>query len=164
MFLMAKLDDGQIRFNQERFDLAALGRQIIHEASLQTGGKRLDFELSCVEEVACFCGDRFYLQQAVENIVANAIRHSNDNGKIGISITVEKGMYHFAVSDTGSGIELQDLPHIFEPYYTKKQAGFHTTGLGLAISREIVRRLGGTITVASRPGEGAAFTLLLPPS
>jgi len=162
MFLMAKLDDGQIRLNRDYFDLAALCRQIMHEASLQTGGKHLTIDLTGAAQPAYFYGDRFYLQQAVENILSNAIRHSNENGRIDISITVADGRYHLAISDQGAGISPKDLPYIFERYFTKKQAGFHTTGLGLSISLEIIRRLGGDITVASTPGEGAVFTIRLP--
>ena len=62
------------------------------------------------------------------------------------------------LADTGTGIDAALLPHIFEAWVTTKPAG---TGLGLSICREIVARHGGRLTVASRPGEGATFTIAL---
>jgi two-component system NtrC family sensor kinase len=64
-----------------------------------------------------------------------------------------------AVTDTGTGIAPDVLAHIFEPFFTTKEDG---TGLGLAISFEIVKSLGGEITVASQPGTGSTFTVVLP--
>jgi signal transduction histidine kinase len=162
MFLMAKLDDGQIRLDQEVFDLVALCRQIIRDASMEDGGKHLKFYVECSVETAYFSGDRFYLQQAIENILSNAIRNSNDKGKISISITVVNDMYHLAISDNGVGISPEELPRVFERYYTKKKDGYATTGLGLSIAQEIVHQLGGSILAESSLGEGAVFTIQLP--
>jgi two-component system NtrC family sensor kinase len=64
-----------------------------------------------------------------------------------------------SVADTGAGIAPDVLPRIFEPFYTTKQDG---TGLGLAISFEIVKSLGGEITVTSQPDAGTTFTVTLP--
>ena len=64
-----------------------------------------------------------------------------------------------AVADSGPGIAPAQLSHLFEPYYTTKEAG---TGLGLAISERIVREHGGRIEVESAPGRGTTFTVRLP--
>lgn len=113
-------------------------------------------------KTAYFSGDRFYLQQAIENLISNAIRFSREKGIIEISIDLVNGMYHLSVSDNGSGISAKDMPHIFERYYTKKGAGKASTGLGLPISREIISRLGGTISATSTPGEKTVFLIQLP--
>jgi signal transduction histidine kinase len=65
------------------------------------------------------------------------------------------------VKDSGQGIPAKDLPHIFEPFYTTKNEGYGV-GLGLSIVFGIIERHGGDITVESRTGEGAVFTLALP--
>jgi two-component system sensor histidine kinase HydH len=65
------------------------------------------------------------------------------------------------VTDTGGGITPEDLPHIFEPYYTTKPGG---TGLGLAIAHNIAEAMGGEIGVQSAPGAGSTFTLRIPVS
>jgi signal transduction histidine kinase len=64
-----------------------------------------------------------------------------------------------AVKDTGCGISAEHLPHLFDPYYTTKQRGF---GLGLSMVEQIVQQHEGRIDVASQPGNGSVFTLLLP--
>jgi len=68
-------------------------------------------------------------------------------------------MLEIRVSDTGCGIRPEDLPQVFEPYFTTKPSG---TGLGLAIAHNIVAAMGGDLGVASRPGAGTTFTLRLP--
>lgn len=65
-------------------------------------------------------------------------------------------------ADSGSGIAPEDLPRIFQPFWSRRADGAHGTGLGLPICREIVRRHGGSITVSSTVGEGATFTVTLP--
>jgi signal transduction histidine kinase len=63
------------------------------------------------------------------------------------------------ISDTGCGITPEDLPKIFDPYYTTKSFG---TGLGLAIAHNIIEAIGGQILVESRPGRGTVFRIILP--
>lgn len=162
MFLLERLEDGHIRMKQEQFDLVELCSQIINDPPLQTQDKQLTLNLQTKMQTAYFYGDRLYLQQAVENIFSNAIRNSRENGIIDISIEADNIMYHLAVSDNGTGISENDLPHIFERYYTKKVAGYASTGLGLSISQEIIHRLGGTISVESTLGVGSVFTIHLP--
>lgn len=162
MFLLERLDDGHIQMNQDQFDLAVLCSQIINDPPMQTKDKHLTFSVKSNVQTAYFSGDRFYLQQAIENIVSNAIRNSRENGIIEISIEVVNDTYHLAISDNGTGISENDLPHIFERYYTKKAAGYASTGLGLSISQEIIRKLGGIISVKSTLGEGSIFTIHLP--
>lgn len=162
MFLMERLDDGNIQMKQYQFDLAVLCSDIIKDPPMQTKDKQLTFSINSNLQTAYFFGDRFYLQQAIENIVSNAVRHSKENGIIEFSLDVVDDTYHLAISDNGTGISEKDLPHIFERYYTKKEAGYASTGLGLTISQEIIHKLGGTISVKSTLGEGTIFTIHLP--
>jgi signal transduction histidine kinase len=81
-------------------------------------------------------------------------------GTVRVSARRDGSELAISVSDDGPGIPPDDLPRLFEPYFTTKQAG---TGLGLAIAERIVEEHGGRIDVASRPGRGATFTLWLPP-
>lgn len=100
------------------------------------------------------------IEQVILNLLLNAVEAMEAGGVISLSMgTTERGMVRIAVADTGPGIGKEDLPHIFDPYFTTKQSG---TGLGLALVHRIVQAHGGEITVESTPGTGTVFTVLLP--
>jgi two-component system sensor histidine kinase BaeS len=105
------------------------------------------------------------LDQALSNLVANALRHTPAGGRITLHALSTPAQVRITVADTGSGIPLQDLPFIFDRFWkgdrarTRDGAG---SGLGLAISRQLLRAHGGDIQVTSLPGKGTIFTLELP--
>jgi two-component system sensor histidine kinase HydH len=101
------------------------------------------------------------LNQVLLNLYLNAVEAMEAGGKLRVSAAAEPEgrSLEIRVSDTGCGIRPEDLPQIFEPYFTTRPGG---TGLGLAIAHNVVGAMGGTIQVESRPGEGATFTLRLP--
>lgn len=104
--------------------------------------------------------DRF--SQCLLNLYLNAIQAMPTGGQMQIrGWTAGDGAIHLAISDTGEGIPEGRQRHIFDPYYTTKPKG---TGLGLAIVHKIVTSHGGRIRVQSRPGQGARFHIMLPPS
>ncbi len=101
------------------------------------------------------------IKQVFLNICLNAVDSMENNGgylTVQASISTPSRVC-ISFKDTGIGISSEDLPHIFEPFYTKKEKG---TGLGLSICYEIVKNLGGEIMVESNPGEGATFIVCLP--
>ena len=102
------------------------------------------------------------LQQVLTNLVLNAVDAMNETGgRLGITLEAGGPLVTLRVQDSGPGIPAEKLEMIFQPFYsTKLNRG--GTGLGLAISYDIVRRHGGDLRVASRPGEGACFLVELP--
>ena len=120
--------------------------------------------------------DAGQISQVIENIVINASQAMPDGGVIRITaenVLVDPAMrkqckaiksdraVRVVIADEGSGIPAEDLPRIFDPYFSTKTGG---SGLGLATSYAIVGKHGGSISVASVPGKGTAFTLCLPAS
>lgn len=108
--------------------------------------------------------NRTELQQVIVNLVVNAIHAMPDGGTLTISThdgdRGERAGVEIVVGDTGVGMDADLVAKVFDPFFTtKRQEG---TGLGLSISQTLVTRQGGTISVASRPGEGATFTIWLP--
>lgn len=99
------------------------------------------------------------VKQALLNLVKNALEAMHEGGEIRIETSVEAGSAIINVSDTGPGIPSDDLPLIFEPFFTRKGAG---TGLGLSITQRIIEEHHGRIEVRSRPGEGTNFIIHLP--
>jgi PAS domain S-box-containing protein len=108
-------------------------------------------------------GDFNQIQQCVINLIFNAIDAMPDGGTLAISSSSypNKGVVEIAVGDTGQGISQEDLPHIFDPFYSTKMEG-KGLGLGLSTVYGIIDRHKGTITVKSEPGKGAVFTITLP--
>ncbi len=102
------------------------------------------------------------LRQVILNLLINAGQAIGRDGAITVSTRPAEGgeMVELVISDTGCGIPAEDLPKIFDPFFTTKPAG-QGTGLGLAICHGMIERLGGRITVESRAGQGATFTVRL---
>ena len=103
--------------------------------------------------------DPAQLRQAVDNVLRNAIEATPDGGKVTVTARSGGKGHSIEVQDTGSGIAPDDLPRIFDLYFTTKA---HGTGVGLAVTHQIVSAHGGTIEVSSRPGAGTRMTIQLP--
>jgi signal transduction histidine kinase len=105
------------------------------------------------------------MEQAVANLVTNAVKYSKENGSIHIGIKREENMVVLQVEDDGLGIGKEDLPFIFEHFFRGEKSRsrqFGGTGLGLSIVKYIVEAHGGYITVKSQLGEGSVFKIYLP--
>jgi PAS domain S-box-containing protein len=116
-------------------------------------------ELFVAEGLPRVALDERMMRQALLNLVKNALAAMPGGGKLRLSAERVDEEIRLGVSDSGVGISEEDLPKIFEPYFTTKENG---TGLGLTITFKIVREHDGEITVSSRPGQGASFTIILP--
>jgi signal transduction histidine kinase len=101
------------------------------------------------------------IQQVLANLVNNAMDAMPAGGALRVSTRADEDAVEVAVEDTGTGISEEQLPHIFEAFYTTKP-GVRGLGLGLFVSEGIIRGHRGRITVESRPGEGSRFVIRLP--
>ena len=111
---------------------------------------------------AFYIGDPLYLQQAFQNIADNAVEHVGPGGWLNIAIAGTEEGWRATFADNGCGILPEDLPKIFDRYYSNRRGRRSSSGLGLTIAREIVERHGGTITVHSCLEQGTMFTITLP--
>jgi two-component system sensor histidine kinase BaeS len=105
------------------------------------------------------------LRQAVGNLVTNAVRHTPEDGRITLRARRERDEVVIEVSDTGSGIAPEHLPHVFDRFWRADRSRSRATGgrgLGLAIARQLVEAHGGTVSVRSTPGVGTTFTMRVP--
>ena len=106
-------------------------------------------------------GDRELLRNCLFNFVTNAAQAMPDGGTItlGAGFDRETETFRLTFADEGVGIASEDIVKIFQPYFTTREAGI---GLGLAITERIIKEHGGEISVASEPGKGTTFTVILP--
>jgi two-component system sensor histidine kinase PilS (NtrC family) len=98
-------------------------------------------------------------RQAIWNLCLNAVQAMPEGGELRVGASVHDGRLEVRVTDTGEGIALDDLPHVFEPFFSTKDQG---TGLGLALVHRIVQDHGGEVEVQSVPGAGTTFVVGLP--
>ena len=104
------------------------------------------------------------VKQALLNLLLNALQHTAEGGRVTLGLRPnrpprEPAQVQLWVSDTGKGIAAEELPRVFDPYFSRRRGG---TGLGLALTRRIAEAHGGTLEVDSVVGRGSTFTLTLP--
>ncbi|MEL1133685.1 HAMP domain-containing sensor histidine kinase [Desulfitobacterium sp. THU1] len=162
LFLSLRLEDGRVKFMRDTVSLHAVVSRVFDTTLALTGSIGIKLSTDLPEDVVSLEGDPYYLQQAVQNIVDNAVRHTSAGGEITIRLHSGSGQAVITVSDTGDGIPLENLPHIFDRYFSHSEKGTASSGLGLTISNDIVRAHGGIIKVESTTGKGSTFTIILP--
>ena len=131
-----------------------------HEAGARDKGLQLEYS-AAKQDIVLNC-DRARLVQVFSNLLGNAVKFCRPGDMIQVRSEARGALAHFEICDSGPGIAPDDLPHIFDPYWsarTHKSAG---TGLGLYIAKGIVEAHGGRIRAESRPGAGATFYVTLP--
>ncbi len=159
---LSRLEIGGSKTPFEPVDLNALARQVVeaHRPAAEAAGLRLTFTPN--PGLQPVRGAPNQLAQVITNLVANAINYT-PAGTVSVSADLRHGQVCVEVSDTGSGIDPDDLPHLFERFYRGRGArSVRGTGLGLSIVKEIVDLHGGAITVHSEVGVGTTFTVTLP--
>jgi signal transduction histidine kinase len=130
--------------------------------------KQVAFESSVAADMPDVWCDASRLEQALQNLVANALRHTPEGGQITLAAERAGAGVRLVVRDTGPGIPAEHLPRIFDRFYKSDASRTDPysksgSGLGLSIVKAIVERHGGTVSAANLAGGGAEFTITLPP-
>lgn len=154
-----QLQKTEIALNDFLYYIGNSMKHQLHEKHLQ-----LSFDLA---EDVTIKSDKYLLSQILLNLMSNAIRYTDEGGKITISTAFKEGKIQITVSDTGIGISKLEQDRIFERFYRvnkgrSRQSG--GTGLGLSIVKELSQVLGGQVFVKSQIGKGSHFTLEFPKS
>ncbi|WP_367899227.1 MHYT domain-containing protein [Leptospira sp. WS58.C1] len=161
----AKLEKGAVELEEIDFSLVKLVAELKSTLGISARKKNLEFEVIQDPELPEFYkGDSLRIRQILMNLIGNAVKFT-DKGKVSLKVTKEAGKLHFAVQDTGIGIQADRLDKIFEPF---TQADISTTrrfggtGLGTTICKQLTELMGGKIWVESNLGKGSTFHVLLP--
>jgi signal transduction histidine kinase len=163
---LARLEAGTADLNMAPLDVAGLLKSIAEKFIPQASKEGISIIIDQAPDLPPIIGDGDRLAQVFTNLVDNALKFSPHAGTVALRAWPGKGEICLSVSDQGSGISSEDLPHIFERFFQadrSRQGGCkHGTGLGLAIVQEIVLAHGGRISVRSQPGQGTTFIVQLP--
>ena len=121
--------------------------------------RNITFNIDCNSKIEINC-DRLQLRRAFQNIILNAVHIiGTEKGIISIEVLEINDNIEIYIKDSGSGIDENDIPNLFKPYFSKRQGG---TGLGLAIVKKVVEEHSGTITAGNNIEGGAYFKITLP--
>lgn len=163
---LGRMESGFIELNKESVQLIPLVDKMVRKFSVR--GKERN--VSIVSETELVTDGIFHLdmdriEQVFTNLIDNALRHTEQGGKVTLYVALRDQVLYIEIRDTGSGIPEEDLPFVFERFYKADKArtrGRAGTGLGLAIVKQIVQAHGGQISVHSKLGEGTTFSIHIP--
>jgi signal transduction histidine kinase len=161
----AKIEAGHVAFDIRPVPLGQVLRSVEPLVAPQLRARAIRYDDAARDCDTTVRVDVEKTRQIVLNLLSNAIKFTPAGGTIAVTCEVGEGDVHVTVADSGVGIAAEKLDAIFEPFVQLERNFSSThegTGLGLSISRDLARRMGGDLSVASTLGEGAAFTLTLP--
>lgn len=161
---MAKIEQDCVEIVNNPFDLRKVTKTCLDIIECQAENRNIEFvnEIRYLNESVI--GDELHLKQILINVLSNAVKFTNDNGKIIFkAIEIEVSKYRFIVQDLGIGMSEEFLNKIFEPFSQENTVGqkveLKGTGLGMAIVKNLVDLMQGTINVESKQGEGTKITI-----
>lgn len=165
------MESKEIQIMETACSLSDIVHEVLTTILPQAEDKNITIQVNLTGLIHCdVYVDQTKLTQIFLNLVNNAIKYTENNGRIDI-IAVEhkqlpndQAVYQFLVKDTGIGISKEFLEHIFEPFQRERNttfSGVYGTGLGLTIAKNIIEMMKGTINADSTPGKGSTFTITL---
>jgi two-component system, OmpR family, sensor histidine kinase BaeS len=157
---LALSEAGSLSLHREPTDLAILATDVATAFEAAAGTAGVTVEADVDDGVPLLDIDPVRIREVLGNLVGNAIRHTPAGGTVRISGRLDGSWVELVVTDTGTGIEPELLPHVFERFSRSTTTG--GTGLGLAIARGLVELHGGTIAATSPPGQGTRIEVRLP--
>jgi signal transduction histidine kinase len=155
VLIYAKPSDPQ----KEPFDMRSIIERALAMVEKSLKDKDIDVQKIYTEDIDIIFMDPSMIKQALINIFQNAIDAMEPNGKLIISLKNDEQSLVIEIDDNGSGIDEDDLPYVFNPFFTKKN---HGTGLGLTQVKKIIDQHNGEIEILSKKGEGTRFIITLP--
>jgi signal transduction histidine kinase len=164
---LARLEGGGGVFRFEDVSIDQLLERVRHRHGPAIEERGITLTTTRQPDLTVVPGDSNRLEQALQNLVANAIRHTPRGGTVLVEALRRDGGVVLRVQDSGSGIAIEHLPYVFDRFYKadESRTGTETpsgSGLGLSIVQAIVQRHGGTVSASNVPDSGARFEIFLP--
>ena len=166
LLTLAQLESGNPNLQMGPVDLSSFLPEMVRDWEKKLTRKQLNIVVDLPTELPPICADRTRLQEALYNLLDNAVKYSREQGEIRLNARQRDGGIELAVSDDGIGIATEDLPRIFERFYrADKSRGadkVRGTGLGLAIVKHIAQLHGGRVEAESELEKGTTIRVILP--
>ncbi|MBI5787702.1 MAG: hybrid sensor histidine kinase/response regulator, partial [Candidatus Schekmanbacteria bacterium] len=162
---IARIEAGHLQMELLPLNLGEVLQEVVDLLQVKAADQKISLNLAVPPDLPPVRADRRSLGEVFINLVSNAITYSPDGGQVTITGLSHGDYVEVRVSDTGIGIEPEEIPKIFDKFYRVKNPRARQvigTGLGLAIVKGIVDAHLGTVEVESRLGEGSTFRILLP--
>lgn len=161
----SRLKAGQLSLLREPVQLDALVLRLVRQYETDTQRRRLNIKVEAHPRPLTISADSLALERIIANLLSNAVKFTPEEGHITIRIAEEAREVVITVSDTGSGIAAEELPHLFDKYHqTPSPRRREGIGLGLYIVKMLTEAHGGRVTVTSTPGQGSHFSVFFPVS
>lgn len=160
---LARFEAGGISLAQENVDVDELFERVTERHAKTAQEKQVEIITDPHDDIRMI-GDPHRLEQALQNLAANALRHTPPGGVVRLNASRDDTRVKITVTDNGVGIPAEHLPHVFDRFYKADQSRMQSggSGLGLSIVKAIVERHGGTVSVRSRQGVETVFEIALP--
>ena len=155
---IAKFDAGTIKMENEEIDAKKLIDSVINNLAILIEIKEIEV-ITKIDEKAIFIADYKWQQEALTNILKNAIEHSQPKSNIYIIVENAIIFLKIKIKDEGQGIEQKDLKHIFERFYRAKNCNEDSIGIGLSLAKTIIEQNNGYIKATSEVGKGTLFEI-----
>ncbi len=157
---LSTAEAGVLRLHRERVDPASLVEDAAAAFRVRAGTAGVALDWRVAPGVPELDVDPVRIGEVLANLLSNAVRHTPRGGSVVVAVEPAAAGVSLTVSDTGTGIDAHDLPHVFDRFVKSSASG--GAGLGLAIAKSLVEAHGGEITAAPRPGGGTTMRVLLP--
>ena len=167
LLLLSQAETGQVVLQRSDLDVCALLIDLVDQFQIpaESAQVRISFD-GCNQE--CHAAlDRVQVERMLSNLLSNALKFTPEGGEVHVALQIIGDDIEIRISDTGRGIAAEHLPHIFDRFYRVSAPSAESTpekglGLGLSFVAWIAKAHGGSIDVASQPGQGSTFTVTLP--
>ncbi|HQZ40313.1 MAG TPA: HAMP domain-containing sensor histidine kinase [Vicinamibacterales bacterium] len=160
---LARYEASGVSLSAEEVPVSELFDRVVARHEQAARDKQVAIEVRLPDEEMSVVADPGRLEQALQNLASNALRHTPAGGRITVSAEQRDGRTWLRVTDTGAGIAAEHLPHVFDRFYKADPARSQTgSGLGLSIVKAIVERHGGRVSARSTPGAETVFEIELP--
>ncbi len=155
---LSKIDSNSIKFIKKEVFIKDIINEAVKNVSMLSELKNIEIIVSGDDSIKTIC-DLKWQVEAITNILKNCIEHSYENKKIYINYNQNNMYTELKIEDNGTGIDVKDLPHIFERFYKGKNSSSDSVGIGLALSKSIIESNNGYIQVDSELNKGTTFII-----